>query len=170
MKRRWTEQNLRIAVGKSANFRQVLYHLGLREAGGNYSQLRKYLKEFGVDTSHFMGKGWSRGTKKPFKAIISLDEILVDGSTFQSFKLKHRLFKEGLKVKECEECGWKRTSIDGRLPLELHHVNGNRLDNRIQNLKVLCPNCHSLCINHRGKNIKKRRDGETGRHATLKML
>ncbi|HKP51497.1 MAG TPA: HNH endonuclease [Chloroflexia bacterium] len=53
---------------------------------------------------------------------------------------------------QCEECGWARRAVDGRLPLELHHMNGNRYDNRLENLIVLCPNCHSLKDNHRGLN------------------
>ncbi|KKQ13143.1 MAG: hypothetical protein US27_C0015G0001, partial [Candidatus Moranbacteria bacterium GW2011_GWF1_36_78] len=53
-------------------------------------------------------------------------------------------------------CGWHKVSKDGRLPLELDHINGDSKDNRIKNLRVLCPNCHSLKPTHRGRNIKKK--------------
>ena len=53
-------------------------------------------------------------------------------------------------------CGWAKISIDGRIPLELDQINGNRHDNRLENLRILCPNCHSLQITHRGMNIKSK--------------
>ena len=82
---------------------------------------------------------------------------LTEQSTVSTYKLKLRLWNEGLKPKHCEECGWARQSEGGRLPLELHHINGDSFDNRIENLAVLCPNCHSLKSNHRGLNQVRRR-------------
>jgi hypothetical protein len=63
-------------------------------------------------------------------------------------------FKEGIKKEECEMCGWAKSSLDGRIPLELDHINGDHHDNRLINLRILCPNCHSLQPTHRGKNKK----------------
>jgi hypothetical protein len=57
----------------------------------------------------------------------------------------------------CEECGWNKRAADGRLPLELHHVNGNKQDNLLENLVILYPNCHSLKDNHRGLSKRKNR-------------
>lgn len=76
----------------------------------------------------------------------------MNGSNVQSNTLRRRLFKEGIKEPKCELCGWAETSIDGRIPVELDHINGVRTDNRLDNLRILCPNCHSLQITHRGKN------------------
>jgi hypothetical protein len=98
---------------------QVIGKLGLIPAGGNYDQLRKYIQENLFDTSHFTGRGWSRGMKFPFKPLVPLNEILVQSSRYQSYKLKARLFYEKLKKRECEMCGWAQYSADGRLPLEL---------------------------------------------------
>ncbi|MEX2398487.1 MAG: HNH endonuclease [Candidatus Saccharimonadales bacterium] len=59
-----------------------------------------------------------------------------------------------MKLPKCELCGWDKRSIDGRTPVELDHINGDRYDNRLENLRVLCPNCHSLQPTHRGRNMK----------------
>ena len=154
-KRSWTNKQLGAAVKECFSYRKVLSKLGLCEAGGNYTQIKKYIAECGFNTKHFKGKGWNAGLKGGYKPRASLKIILVKGSNFQSFKLKRRLLKEKLKPQCCEECGWKKISGDGRIPLELHHINGDGKDNRLENLKILCPNCHSLKLNHRGRNIKK---------------
>lgn len=169
-KRSWTVQQLKQAVITSTSYRQVLKRLGLRESGGNYDQVKKYIKENEISAKHFTGNAWNKGLRGIGKPLIPLEKILVRNSTYQSFKLKKRLFQVGVKKRECEECGWAKTSADGYLPLELDHINGDRHDNRIKNLRILCPNCHSLKPTHRGKNKKlKRRGGEIGRRATLKM-
>ncbi len=167
-KRSWTPEQLLDAVKNSYSLRQVIAKLGLIEAGGNYQQIKKYILEYGFDSSHFRGKLWSKGLKGIGKPRIPLERVLVRNSTFQSFKLKQRLFAAGLKERKCEECGWARYSESGHLPLELDHINGDSHDNRIKNLRVLCPNCHSLKPTHRGRNMG-RRSGVIGSHATLKM-
>ncbi|MEJ2745422.1 MAG: HNH endonuclease signature motif containing protein [bacterium] len=153
--RSWTEQELRQAVKKHTSTRQVIAALGLREAGGNYSQIKKYFKIYKIDTSHFTGQAWNKGLCGIGKPRTSLDDILKKDSYYQSFKLKKRLFLAGLKPKHCEKCGWDKISKDGRLPLELDHINGDSRDNRLENLRILCPNCHSLEPTHRGKNRRK---------------
>ena len=167
-KRRWTDTQLIEAVKCSSSFRQVLIKIGLIEAGGNYDQVKKYAKELGLDISHFKGMAWNKGLRGRLMPQIPTSQILVRGSTFQSYKLKKRLFAEGLKNKQCEECGWAEIAEGGYLPLELDHINGDRHDNRLINLRVLCPNCHSLKPTHRGRN-RGGRGGEIGRRASLKM-
>lgn len=153
-KRKWTQSDLEKAVKKSRSIRQVLHHLKLKEAGGNYTQIQKYLKIFNIDSSHFTGRLWNKGIKTGPKPLTPLEKILVEESIFQSHKLKNRLISVGLKKPFCEECGWAQKSPDGRLPLELDHINGNSHDNRLENLRILCPNCHSLKPTHRGRNRK----------------
>lgn len=153
--KRWDTNKLKIAVKKSKSVRQVIFTLGLVPAGGNYDQIKKYIKLNQLDTSHFTGKAWNKGMRGIGKPLIATIDILRINSDFQSFKLKARLFKEGFKKQKCEECGWAKTSIDGRIPLELDHVNGVKSDNQIKNLRILCPNCHSLKPTHRGRNKNK---------------
>jgi len=152
--RSWSEKQLILAVKDSFSYRQVIKKLGLRPAGGNYDQIKKYIKELGLRTNHFKGKGWNLGLKGIGKPRISLDKILVKNNLFQSFKLKKRLFAAKLKPEHCEECGWAEKSSGGYLPLELDHINGDHHDNRLENLRILCPNCHSLKPTHRGRRRK----------------
>jgi len=155
-KRSWSTSELKNAVKTSTSIRQVLIKLKLKPAGGNYEQIKKYTKIYNINTKHFKGQGWNKGLKGVGKPRIPLKQVLVRNSTFQSYKLKKRLFAKNLKPKHCEICGWAKKSIDGRIPLELDHINGDSHDNRLLNLRILCPNCHSLQPTHRGRNKKKK--------------
>lgn len=153
-KQRWTDEDLIRAVREARSYRNVILLLGLVPAGGNYVQVQYRIEALGLDTSHFKGMGWNRGTKYHTSVRPPLESLLVVGSRVQSYKLKQRLFEEGLKNPQCELCGWAERSADGRIPVELDHINGDRYDNRLENLRILCPNCHSLQATHRGKNKK----------------
>lgn len=132
------------------SFAELCRRLGLNSEGSNPKTLRKKLDLFGIDYSHFTGQGWNVGLKFKPRISKSLDLILTENSTYQSYKLLKRLIIEGKKEKRCECCG--SIKWNGReIPLELHHINGNRTDNRLENLQVLCPNCHALTDNYRGK-------------------
>jgi hypothetical protein len=152
--KRWNEEKLKNALVDSSSLRQVIKKLGLVEAGGNYEQIKNCIKKLNLDTRHLKGRAWNKGLSGIGKPILPLKDILILNSTYQSYKLKNRLFVEGIFKPLCEMCGWAQKSFDGRIPLELHHVNGDRHDNRISNLKILCPNCHSLQPNYRERNKK----------------
>lgn len=153
--RRWTDEQLREAAANSTNFAEVIRALGLVPAGGNYDQVQRRIRELTIDTSHFKTKGWNAG--KRFKTLpIPLDVVLVANRPTSSHGLKLRLFAARLKKRECELCGWAEMSTDGRIPLELDHINGDKNDNRLDNLRILCPNCHSLQPTHRGLNQRRR--------------
>ncbi len=155
--RSWTDIELTQAVLESRSVRGVIIKLELVPAGGNYAQINDRIKFLKLDTSHFTGKGWNVGWGfDPRKPKLSLSEILVKNKRYQSHSLKKRLFVAGLKKPECEICGWCQVSVDGRIPIELDHINGDHSDNRIENLRILCPNCHSLQATHRGMNKKSR--------------
>jgi hypothetical protein len=131
-KRTWTIEQLKIAITQSTSIRQTLKRLGLRGTGGNYAQMHQYISELQLNIDHFRGMAWNKGLHPGGMARRTLTEILVNNSNFQSYKLKLRLIAANLK-----------------LPLELDHINGNRYDNRIENLRILCPNCHSLTSTYR---------------------
>ena len=153
---RWSDDDLRAAVSASTSFAATLRGLGLVPAGGNYVQVQRRIKELALDTSHFTGQGWNTGLFRPQPAL-PLDQLLVRGRWTTSHNLKQRLIRAGVKEAKCELCGWAERAADGRIPVEIDHVNGDKTDNRLENLRILCPNCHALQPTHRGLNQKRRK-------------
>jgi hypothetical protein len=140
------------AVKGSTSLAQVLVKLGVRQGGGTQASLRDRIENLNLDTSHFLGVGWRRGSRVPVRPARPLDQILVIGRFLSTNNLRARLLREGLKEHRCEEC--RRDTWNGRpIPLELDHVNGKRDDNRLENLRILCPNCHAQTPTYRGRNI-----------------
>ena len=129
----------------------MLARLRLRP-GGNQARVKRRIEDLGLDTSHFVGEAWRRGATTPVVPPRPLDEYLIEGRPVQTNGLKRRLLQEGIKEARCESC--ERDSWNGQpIPLELNHVNGRRDDNRLENLRVLCPNCHAQTATYRGRNI-----------------
>ena len=145
----YTDEEFVNAVKECKSLRQVLSKLNLREAGGNYQCAKERIKKLNLDTSHFHGQGWNKGRKLPKKQPI--ENYLVNDKLVQSNNLKKRLINEGLKQHKCEFCGiteWRGQPT----PIELDHINGDRYNNTIENLRLLCPNCHAQTDTYRGKN------------------
>jgi len=160
-KKTWTEDQLKEAVKSSQSIRQTLNKIGLVEAGGNYAIIKWWIKKLDIDTSHFLGQGWLKGKTHNYTKPHPLKEVMTSHSNYQSFKLKNRLIKDGILKPLCSSCGltqWKSrtTNFEKRnIPLELEHKNGNKFDNRLENLELLCPTCHAFTHTYRGKNKKK---------------
>lgn len=156
-KRKWTEKQLIEAYNNSRSIRQILVYIGLKPAGGNYELVKKYLNKLGFKNLNYNGAGqsWRKGSKIPIIPAKPLKEILVENSTYTNTNsLRKRLLSENVFLYECFCCKLE-VWLDKPIPLELDHINGVKTDNRIENLRLLCPNCHALTPTYRGKNIKK---------------
>lgn len=135
---RYTEEDVRQAALTSASMGELLRSLGLRSVGGNYANMRRKLAQLGVDTSHWICDHTTTASKE-----IKWEEYKTTSG------LKIRLVSE--RGHMCEVCGnswW----LEEKIPLELHHVDGNRVNNLPDNLQLLCPNCHAMTDTWRGRN------------------
>jgi 5-methylcytosine-specific restriction endonuclease McrA len=156
----WTDDDLAAAVAASDSVSEVSRRLGYTPNGGVHRMIVGRIRTSGLDTSHFTGTRWARGRVLPQKTI-PLEEILVERSTYRgSSKLRRRLIASGLLEAKCSICGLD-SWLGRALPLHLDHVNGDHTDNRLENLRILCPNCHSQtdtwCGVHRRRSPTGRR-------------
>ena len=138
MKYNWNIDKIKEVVKSSINLSEVLEKLGIPRQGNNGTTLRKILESNSIDYSHFTGRArYYRPSK-----ISNIDNYLNNSVKVSTVLLKKLLFKKGLKENRCGVCGF--SSWNGKsLNCQLHHINGNHLDNRLENLQILCPNCHS---------------------------
>lgn len=146
---RYSEDLARDAVAASFSYAETLRRLDLCATGGNWRTLRAWVQRWGLDTSHFdpdIARRQSlRGAARP------LNEILVEHSTYSRNHLKDRLYLAGLKERSCELCGQGELWRERRMALILDHINGIRDDNRLENLRIVCPNCAATFQTHCGR-------------------
>lgn len=151
MSKRYEDSFLIETVKNSHNYSQVLKNLGLAAAGGNFVNIKRKIEVLGLSTSHFTGQSSTKGMKLGPKKPTSF--YLVEGRACSSHWLKNRLLSEGVFQRKCYSCDltiW----IDVPIPLELEHIDGNHDNNKLENLTLLCPNCHALTPTYRRRNKK----------------
>ena len=122
-----------------------------RELGCNPKTVNTLLDRFGIQYS---GNQSGKGSSKPNSDYMPLLDYLINSQDIQSNKVRIKLLKEGYKEHKCESCGLTRWCNE-LIPLELHHKDGNRHNNTLDNYELLCPNCHALTDSYRGKNVAK---------------
>lgn len=148
---RWTREALQAAVSASTNMCEVLRHLGLEIVGGHHTHISRRIKAYGIDTSHFRqptrrGKPWRPRTPEG----LLVEQPEGHARRIPSDRIKWAMTTSGMPER-CALCGIEAVWRGRPLPLEVDHVDGRWRDNRIENLRFLCPNCHSTTDSYRGR-------------------
>lgn len=146
---------LQNVVDTSISMRQLLQHFGLKDTGGNRAHLKSRLTLFAINTKHFLGQGWRHGIvgRGGFSKEEFIENVLNNhGNGWQSHDIKLKLYQLGLKEEQCEKCGQDAMWQDELLSLHLDHVDGDKTNYHLENLQILCPNCHSQTKTYCGKN------------------
>lgn len=153
-------ENIIKIIEKSKTLSDAIKEIGWPINGTSYHRIYKIINENKIDTSHLLKRKdilKSNGFKRKYQ----LKDILISGSTYNNrASLKRRLVSEGLMEYKCVSCGNTGEWMGKKISLILDHINGVNNDNRIENLRFLCPNCNATLDTHCGKNIKKKNQKE----------
>jgi len=159
MKEKYRKENIEPIIKEAKNWTDVLRSLNMSLHGNSRTTLKKYVKLYDINISHFetdKERYYRVNGNSGVKKRISLSEILVSGSTYTNTNhLKNRLYDEGIKERTCEKCGQDERWYGEKISLILDHINGINNDNRIENLRIVCPNCNATFPTHGGKNVNK---------------
>ncbi|MCQ4195197.1 HNH endonuclease signature motif containing protein [Streptomyces sp. BPPL-273] len=154
---KWTKEILQEAVSASTNMCEVLRYLGLDVVGGHHTHISRRIKAYGIDISHFRmptrkGKPWRPRTPEG----LLVEQPPAQARRIPSDRIKWAMTTAGVPER-CARCGTGSVWRGRPLPLEVDHIDGDWRNNRVENLRLLCPNCHSTTDNYRGRG-KGRRD------------
>ena len=152
----WTTplEEFKNIVNLSNTITECLQKLGLVNKGRNNKTLLTRINEENISIEHIRKSPSNIGSNKR----IPLEEYLIEGREIHGSVIKKRLVEAGMMKDECSVCGQLPEWNGKPLSLELDHINGNRLDNRIENLRIICPHCHSQTDTFRGKANKGKKN------------
>lgn len=148
---KWTKEILTEAVAASTNMCEVLRRLGLEVVGGHHTHISRRVKAFDIDTSHFTlpsTTGRPKARRTPESILVRQDGT--DARRMQSEHLKSALASLGVP-ELCAMCGIEPTWQGYPLSLEVDHIDGDWHNNQQDNLRLVCPNCHSTTDTYRGR-------------------
>ncbi len=156
----WTKEELETAVRESTNYSSVLRKLNLVISGNTHNVIKKYMMKFGIDFSHF-----KKFKNHNFHPRWTIENALVIDSEICQPNLRRLILREKLLSYKCERCGNDGFHNGEKLSLQLDHENGIRTDNRLENLRWLCPNCHSQTPTYSRSRTPQTREVERERRA-----
>jgi len=139
-------------IKESYSYADVFRKMNKSKSGDSYKTLKQYIERNNIDVSHF--EPWKNNKSSCSGKPITF--WLKNGTKISSTKLKDKLYKEGIKERKCELCGQGEDWNGGKMSLILDHINGVNNDNRLENLRIVCPNCNATLPTHcRGNKYKK---------------
>ena len=160
--RKYDKEWLEELCAESYSLAEVLRKAGRKQAGGSQQTLKNKIAEYNIDISHFTGQNWNKGkTKETDERIAqqaknqekySLEEVFKKDSLITQHGLRGYIQRYNLIEYKCSKCGCDGHWQDGIIKLEVHHKDGDNHNNERDNVIYLCPNCHALTENFRGKN------------------
>ena len=157
---KYTKEWLEELCKDSYSYAEVLRKAGRKPGGGSQATLVKKISEFQIDISHFTGQLWNKGKTKEEDSRIygkTNEEVFVENSTAYRQSIRRRIIASNLIPYKCAFCNNEGIWLGQDLTLELDHINGDPMDNRLENLRFLCPNCHALTPTWRNMNNLKNR-------------
>jgi hypothetical protein len=140
------------AIENAVTVRNALELMGSAISGNSYAIFWRRVERLNINTDHLNVRHW-RSDRKPNPSRPVSYYLQFEGPVVQSTLLKKRLIKEGLLNEKCYKCGVIEWCGD-RLTLHLDHIDGYKFNNQLENLRLLCPNCHSQTDTYAGKNYK----------------
>lgn len=159
-----SRENLEKIVQNNDSLAGILRDIGLPLSSGHYMYLKKKLKDDKMNLNHIkLGSGCNKGRSFPNSKKKPLNEILIKDSTYHRGHLKKRLIKEGILENKCSICGIEKNWNGKDLIMIIDHINGEGLDNRIENLRLVCPNCDSQLPTYCGRHRRKKYYCECGK-------
>lgn len=145
----FSDEEFKKIVAESLNMTEISTKLGYAaKSGSNYTRIRKRIDELKISTDHF-----SLGNKRPIKRTV--DNIFIENSTADQKTLRKWYFEGQYTEYVCSICGQKPFWNGKELTLILDHINGHNKDDRLENLRWVCPNCNQQLPTTNGKNIKR---------------
>ncbi|MFG3304157.1 HNH endonuclease [Streptomyces wuyuanensis] len=151
---RWSRESLEAAVAASTNLCEVLRRLGVDVVGGQHTHIARRIRALGIDISHFTAPRRTEKARRNHHRLTA-DEILVEDRSVPVGRTPNRLLRRALCERgvseHCALCGIEPVWRGHRLPLEIDHIDGDWRNNRAENLRFLCPNCHSTTDTYRGR-------------------
>ena len=119
-------------------------------------ELKKYAQKLNLQHDHMLGQGHAKGKRFPGKFSVPLEDVMTENSHYNSRLLKERLIENNYLEYMCVWCKNKDVWNNKELTLQMDHIDGKRTNQKLENLRILCPTCHSYTHTFRGKNIKSR--------------